>query len=194
MAVKTEAQLISEWEALGDARSLTETDWLEGMRSLQAGGSVLFPMPSDGSSTSVSVGESWTLLNPWTVSIPGSGKGVTASLAAGTLTIETGGDGWYACRFLANCSIAGITQACELAMRATRGASTYIIQGARIDVAGVLQNISIWGPSRLESETPVHFVAGDVLALYGRTGPSGGTRTLTINSATLQCERKLPSS
>lgn len=194
MAVKTEAQLITEWDALGDTRALTETDWLDGMRSLQAGGSVAFPLPSDGSSTSVSVGESWTLLNPWTVSIPGSGKGVTASLGAGTLTIETGGDGWYGCRLHINGSIAGIVQTCELAMRANRGANYYIIQGGRIDTAGVMTHLAVWGPGRLSGETPQHFVAGDVLALYGRTGPGGGSRTLTIHSATLACERKLPSS
>jgi len=195
MAVKTEAQLITEWTALGDLASLTETDWLDGMRSLQAGGALIFPMPTDGSSTSVSVGESWTLLNPWTVSLPGSGKGITSSIPAGTMTVETGGDGWWHCNLAINGSIAGIVQPCELAMRATRDAITYyLIQGARIDTAGIMTHLSCWGPSRLPGEVPQHFVDGDEIALYGRTGPGGGTRALTIHSASLSCDRKLPSS
>ena len=77
MAVKTQAQLIAEWEAIGNARALTETEWVEGMQSLQAGGSLVFPLPTDGSSTSVQVGQTWSVLNPWTVAVPASGKGVT---------------------------------------------------------------------------------------------------------------------
>lgn len=195
MAVKTEAQLITEWAALGDLHALTETDWLEGMRSLQAGGSLAFPLPTNGTSTSVNVDEAWTLLNPWTVAFPASGKGVICSTAAGTMTIESGGDGQYSCGLELNGSIAGIVQTCELALRGTRDAVTYyLIQGGRIDTAGVMTHMTLWAPALLSGETPMHLVAGDVLALYGRTGPGGGNgRVLTIHSASMHCQRVLPS-
>ena len=194
MAVKTEATLIAEWSATGDLHALTESDWLDGMRSLQAGGALCFPLPTDGSSTSVAVGESWSVLNPWTVAVPTSGKGVDCSTSTGIMTIETGGDGWYACNLFINGSIAGIVQACELAIRAERSATPYMITGARIDEADVMQHLSVRAPGRLDGASPLHFEAGDTIALYGRTGPSGGSRTLTIHSATLMIERKLPSS
>lgn len=194
MAVKTQAQLIAEWEAIGNARALTETEWVEGMQSLQAGGSLVFPLPTDGSSTSVQVGQTWSVLNPWTVAVPASGKGVTCSTGTGIMTIEEGGDGWYMCKLKLNGSIADIVQECELAMRAMRSSTYYMIQGERIDTAGVMTHLSPEAPGRLGGASPLHFIAGDTLALYGRTGPGGGTRTLTIHSASLVCDRKLPSS
>lgn len=193
MAVKTEATLIAEWAALGDAHALTESDWLEGMRSLQAGGAVMFPLPTDGSSTSVSIGESWTLLNPWTVAVPTSGKGMDCNVSTGVLTVETGGDGWWTVDLTINGSITGLLQTCEVAIRATRSAVSYMLGGGRLEADGHV-DLSVRTPARLAGASPLHFIATDTLALYGRTGSGGGTRTLTIHCATLLCGRQLPSS
>lgn len=193
MAVHSKASLTAAWAAKAATGAILDPDVLELHDVIAVGGALVFPLPTDGSSTSVQVGQTWTVLNPWTVAVPASGKGVTCSTSTGIMTIETNGDGWYLCRLKLNGSIAGIVQECELAMRAMRSSTYYMIQGERIDTPGVMTHLSPEAPGRLGGASPLHFIAGDTLALYGRTGPGGGTRTLTIHSASLICERKFAS-
>ena len=193
MAVHSKASLAAAWAAKGDTGAILDPDVMELYDALTAGGELVFQLPTDGSSTSVQVGETWSVLNPWTIAVPASGKGVTCSTGTGVMTIETNGEGWYMCSLKLNGSIAGIVQPCELAMRAVRSSTEYMIQGERIDTSGMMTHLSPEALGRLKGASPLHFIAGDTLALYGRTGPGGGTRTLTIHSASLICERKFAS-
>ena len=149
MAVHSKASLTAAWAAKAATGAILDPDVLELHDVIAVGGALVFPLPTDGSSTSVQVGQTWTVLNPWTVAVPASGKGVTCSTSTGIMTIETNGDGWYLCRLKLNGSIAGIVQECELAMRAMRSSTYYMIQGERIDTPGVMTHLSPEAPGRL---------------------------------------------
>ncbi len=180
--MKTVAELATEWEALGDARALTEDHILEGLDTLEAGAAMRLPSQGVTPLELAVTGTSWQALDLFdggSATPSAGGRGLTPSLAAGTLTVEAGGDGWYELKY--HCNLTS-TEAVELALNRQRGVANAQAVESRA-AAGVLSSCS--------GSDLVNLQEGDVLQLVGRTG-AGLTANLDIWSVQWTALRVLP--
>jgi len=168
-------------DPLGEARSIIEGDVLavltEAMTALQAGGGLELPSQGATPVEDAITGTAWQELDLFSTGAaipPAGGKGLAPNLSSGTLTVESGGGGWYLVMYSVS---ADSTAPLELSVERERGASkTYHVPSRLPGLFGV------W---------PVSLAENDIVRMVGRTGV-GLTADLSYYSAQLFLFRILP--
>lgn len=185
MADETFEAIEAEIAIAAASRVATPDQLLRYVRSLMAGASLAYVMPTDGSETVVSVGSGWTLLAPYDQVVKTGGL----SISSGLVMFGGGSDGWYEATAALSCVP---EVAMELALRATRGGTTYLVQGARVLDPGACQHPTIRRALSIDVLSPRHSIEGDAVGLYARTGGTAGD--LRLHSVSFELERKRRSS
>ena len=185
--MKTPAQVISDAIAalapLGVAHSIVEGDILnviaDAMVAMQAGGGLKLPSQGATPIADSVTGTSWQALDLFSSGggsgLPaGGGRGLTPNTTASTLTVESGGDGWYLALYHVHLDS---SEALEVAIERDRSAAkTRLIESRYPNVSGAFA---------------INLQNGDYVRLVGRTG-TGLTANLSYWSAQLFLLRVLP--
>ena len=188
--MKTRAQALADaaaaLAALGELRAITEDDIVAALADVadttEAGAAMRLPSQGATPVTDSVTGTSWQtidLLDAGSATPTNGGRGLTPDLAAGTLTVEEGGDGWYELKYHINVTASEDT---EIAFNRNRGATNAQSIESRAG-AGALSSCS--------GSDLVSLQEGDVVRLVARTG-GGLTSNLQFWSAQITALRVLP--
>jgi hypothetical protein len=161
MSVPSRVQLVAAWAAKAALRSLGYLDILDGLDSVEAGAAMRLPSQGASGVTGSVTGTTFAamdLFDGGSATPTNGGRGLTPNTAAGTMTVEAGGDGWYELKY--HCNLVA-SQDTELALNRNRSGSNVQSVESRCE-AGILSSCS--------GSDLVQLQEGDVLRMVCRTG------------------------
>jgi hypothetical protein len=188
--MKTRAQALADalsaLSPIGDERAIIEEDVIAILADVadttEAGAAMRLPTQGASGVTGSVTGTSFAamdLFDGGSATPTNGGRGLAPNIAAGTMTVESGGDGWYELKY--HCNITA-SQDTELALNRNRGGANVQAVESRC-AAGVLSSCS--------GSDLVLLQEGDVLRMVCRTG-NGLTSNWEVFSAQWTALRVLP--
>jgi hypothetical protein len=182
MSVPSRVQLVATLAAKAALRTLGYLDIIAGLDSVEAGAAMRLPSQgASGVSDSVT-GTTWQATD-WfdtgSATPETGGRGLTPDLDSGTLTVESGGDGWYELKYHASLTASEDT---EIAINRNRSGVHVQTVESRCE-GGILSSCS--------ASDLVQLQEGDVLRIVARTG-NGLTSNMEVFSAQWTALRVLP--